>query len=101
SSGRDVPYGTVPQTDGVFWDSGKLPAASFIHGTFLPYCVVSDGERGLSWAADSDRDWILDDAKPCFFLEKRGATVLMRVKFINTPSAMKRQRVVHFLLTAT
>jgi hypothetical protein len=100
SSGRDMPYGVVPAEEGVFWDSSKLAAAAFIHGTFVPYCVVSDGERGLSWAADSDRDWLLDDAKPSFFLEKRGDQVVMRARFVNTPSALKRVRTIKFMLTA-
>lgn len=100
SSGRDIPYGTVPATDGVFWDSSRLSAAPFIHGTFLPYCVLSDGERGLSWAADSDQGWLLDDAKPSFFLEKRGDQVMMRARLINTPSALKQTRTIRFMLTA-
>lgn len=100
SSGRDIPYGTVPTQDGVFWDSSRLPAAAFMHGTFLPYCVLSDGERGLSWAADSDRDWMLDDARPSFFLEKRGTQVIMRARFVNAPRSLKRTRTIRFMLTA-
>lgn len=100
SSGRDMPYGEVPQADGVFWDSSRLSGTAFIHGTFLPYCVVSDGERGLSWAADSDQDWLLDDDKPSFFLEKKDGLVLMRARLVNTPSALKRVRTIRFMLTA-
>lgn len=100
SSGRDVPYGNVPDHDGVFWDSSQLPAAAFIHGTFLPYCVISDGERGLSWAADSDQGWMLDDNKPSFFLERRDGQILMRARFVNTASVLKEARTIRFMLTA-
>ncbi len=99
SSGRDTPYGVVPAADGAFWDSSKMPAAAFIHGTFLPYCVLSDGQRALSWAADSDQGWMLDDTKPSFFLERHGKQTLMRVRLVNTPSRLTHQRTIRFMLT--
>ncbi len=103
SSGRDMPYGTIGEgtPDGVFWKSSELPAAAFIHDTFLPYCVISDGQRALSWAADSDQGWMVSNHRASFLLEKHAnRQIWMHVRFVDTPSVLKTAHTIHFMLTA-
>ena len=99
-NGRDAAYGTAPTQEGVFWSAADLPPCANILGTFLPYCCVSDGERALAWAADSDEGWLLDDAKSSFFLERLGDTINMRIRFCNTPSHLAHPRTIRFMLQA-
>ncbi len=99
-SGRDVTYGAIPDKDGAFWDSSKLATCPNVVGTFLPFAFVGDGERGLCWAADSDQGWMLDDAKPSFFLERRGQAVVLRARFCNQPTQLWAPRTIRFMLQA-
>ena len=55
--------GQTPTGSGKVWDSSKGNKIKII-GTFYPYIWLGGAERGLCWFADTDKDWILDDATP-------------------------------------
>ncbi len=103
SSNRYIPHGNVSvrMPDGPFWNSGDMSAAAFMHDTFLPYCVVSNGQRALAWTAVSDQGWRVSGNKPTFILEKHGhKQIWMRVTFIDSPSALTGSDTIRFMLTA-
>lgn len=98
--GRELCYGTAPLRNGIFWQSTALPVSTTIHGAFLPYCYLGDGERGLAWAADSDRGWLLVDNKAAFQLERQHGEVAMRARIVNTPAVLTDLRSIRFMLQA-
>jgi hypothetical protein len=62
---------------------------------------LGDGERGLCWFADTDRDWVLDDTTPTVELTRESNTLWMRVHFITRPTMLERRHQIVFGLQAT
>lgn len=92
--------GSVPRGEGRVWDSSKA-AKQEIVGTFYPYLWVGDGQRGLCWFADTDRDWVLDDRTPAVELVREKGVLSMRVHFITRPGPLTRKHRIVFGLQAT
>lgn len=94
--------GALPAGDGVVWES-KYASRDKLLGTFLPYLYVGGPERGLVWFASNDRDWVVDpkDAVSALSLERRGETVFLHVRLIQTPTTLKRTHRIVFGLQAT
>jgi len=92
--------GRVPAGDGKVWDSTKANRIELV-GTFYPYLWVGDGERGLCWFADTDKDWVLDDTTPVIELVRTDGQLLMRINLITKPSVLERQHEIVFGLQAT
>jgi hypothetical protein len=97
---RSNAAGRVPAGEGTVWDSNRA-AKTEIVGAFYPYLWVGDGERGLCWFADTDRDWILDDHAPAVELVRRAGVLEMRVHFITRPGPLVREHRIVFGLQAT
>lgn len=92
--------GFTPPGQGRIWDSSKASKLEIV-GTFFPYLWLGDGERGICWFADTDRDWILDDTTPVLDLTREGQTLLLRVHFVTKPSVLQREHRIVFGLQAT
>lgn len=92
--------GFTPSGQGRVWDSSKANKLEIV-GTFYPYLWLGDGERGLCWFADTDRDWVLDDKTPALDLTRDGETLLLRVHFITRPGPLRRSHQIVFGLQAT
>ncbi|NQT17825.1 MAG: hypothetical protein HQ582_34040 [Planctomycetes bacterium] len=92
--------GYTPPGAGVVWDSSRAQKLEIV-GTFYPYLWLGDGERGLAWFADTDRDWVLDAETPTIELVREGETVTMRVHFITKPGPLERTHRIVFGLQAT
>lgn len=92
--------GFTPDGQGAVWDSSKA-ARTELAGTFFPYLWLGDGERGLCWFADTDRDWVLDDKTPALELVREGKTLNLCVHFITRPGALERKHEIVFGLQAT
>jgi len=92
--------GFTPPGEGPIWDSSRASKLE-IPGTFYPYLWLGDGERGLSWFADTDRDWVLDDETPTLELVRQGETLLLRVHFVTRPGPLRRRHRIVFGLQAT
>jgi hypothetical protein len=92
--------GFVPPGQGRIWDSSKASKLE-LPGTFYPYLWVGDGERGLCWFADTDRDWVLDDQTPAVDLTRRDGALTLRVHFITRPGSLRRAHRIVFGLQAT
>jgi len=92
--------GFTPPGQGPVWDSSKASKLE-IPGTFFPYLWLGDGERGLCWFADTDRDWVLDDKTPVLDLARNGPTLLLRVHMVARPGPLASQHRIVFGLQAT
>ncbi|NLX98695.1 MAG: hypothetical protein GXY83_21250 [Rhodopirellula sp.] len=92
--------GFTPTGEGRVWDSSQANRLE-IPGTFFPYLWLGDGERGICWFADTDRDWILDDQTPAIDLSREGGELTMRVHFITKPGRLERPHRIVFGLQAT
>ena len=92
--------GVTPAGDGRIWDSSRASKLE-IAGTFYPYVWLGDGERGLCWFADTDRDWVLDDTTPTVELVRQNGTLFLQVHFITRPTVLTRPHRIVFGLQAT
>jgi hypothetical protein len=92
--------GFAPGGEGRVWDSSRASKLE-IPGTFYPYLWLGDGERGICWFADSDRDWVLDDTTPTIELTRQSGTLTLRVHFITRPTRLDRPHRIVFGLQAT
>ncbi|HUU58600.1 MAG TPA: hypothetical protein VMZ50_03575, partial [Phycisphaerae bacterium] len=94
--------GIVPAGEGTVWTSKAASRGNLI-GTFVPYVFVGGEERGLVWFASNDADWVVDvsERTPALALERRGGALVLRVRLIQKPAALKRPRKIIFGLQAT
>jgi hypothetical protein len=92
-----LPAGAGPA--GRVWDSTQVPDR--LDGTFVPYVYLGGPERGISFAADNDRDWITDKATPMMVIEREGDTVLLRLNLVAKRAQLARARTLTFALQAT
>ncbi|MCC6578899.1 MAG: hypothetical protein IT440_00525 [Phycisphaeraceae bacterium] len=92
--------GSVPTGEGKVWDSSRGNKLDII-GTFYPYLWVGDGEHGLCWFADTDRDWMLDDQTPMLDLVRDGQTLWLNVRFITQTGRLDREHAIVFGLQVT
>ncbi len=91
--------GRVPAGEGKVWDSSGTRAK--VGGNFVPYIYVGGPERGICFAADNDRDWVLDEKTPGIEIDREGATVNLRFNLIAGPKTLDRARRIVFGLQAT
>ena len=94
--------GFVPKGEGTVWTSAQASRDQLL-GTFLPYLWVGGPERGLVWFASNDRGWLVDPTGkvPALALERRGGTLALRVRLVQTPTAWNAPRRIVFGLQAT
>jgi len=92
--------GFTPEGTGRVWDSNRANKLEIV-GTFFPYLWLGDGERGICWFADSDRDWVLDEETPTIELVREGDVLAMRVNLVTRPGPLTRRREIVFGLQAT
>ncbi|HUW57011.1 MAG TPA: glycoside hydrolase domain-containing protein [Planctomycetota bacterium] len=97
---RDNPAGAVPPGTGVVWESRRIPAHDVEN--FIPYVWVGGEERGISWTADWDRDWVHSkDRSAIELIREEDGTVVIRVNLIDGPVALARPREITFALQAS
>jgi len=63
---------------------GSLPVRDLSMG-FRPFFWLGDEERGLSWFAESNRDWLVTDADRTTQIMHAGKSVRARVNIITDP----------------
>lgn len=86
--------GYIPDGDGIVWDSRKT--GSHLVGYFIPYIWFGREGRGIAWFAESDKDWLYDDAKPSQSIINKGEYLELRIHFVNKAAALQRKRVFSF-----
>jgi len=91
--------GRIPGGDGKVWDSSSVPDR--VNGNFVPYIYVGGPERGICFAADNDRDWIIDRDGTAMEIDRSGGAVNLRLNLIAHPAKLTRERQITFALQAT
>ena len=91
SGGWSSYFGDTPDK----WDSreSSLPA---MKGSFVPYVLLTDSERGFSVFADNEKGWRLDPALPAQELQKHDGLVTLRVHFINKAGPIERPLTIQY-----
>jgi len=94
--------GAIKAGQGAVWTSDTA-ARNDLVGTFLPYLWVGGEDRGLCWFAGNDRDWVVDpeDDVPGLSLVRDGDTLTLRVRLVQVPTTLDRERTITFGLMAT
>jgi hypothetical protein len=94
--------GRVPAGDGEVWNSTKASRERLL-GSFIPYIYIGGEERGITWFASNDRDWIIDESgkTPALALERKNGVLLLRVRLVQKPVALTRNHKVVFGMQAT
>lgn len=92
--------GPVPDGDGTVWSSARAAGLELPRG-FVPYVWIGDETRGLSWLAESTRDWWIEPGAPVQTLTREGSVVELRVRLVTAPGPLGRRRSLGFALQAT
>jgi Family of unknown function (DUF6067) len=91
SGGWSSYFGDTPDK----WDSRESSSPS-MKGSFVPYVLLTDSERGFSVFADNDKGWRLDPALPAQELQRHDGLVTLRVHFINKPGPIEQPLTIHY-----
>jgi hypothetical protein len=54
-----------------------------IAGSFIPFVVLADDDRGLNWFAENDRNWTKSNETPAIAVERAGDRVLLRLTLLH------------------
>lgn len=85
---------------GTVWDSTKVGRVD-LPPEFVPYIWLGSEERGLSWMAESTRDWLIAPGVPTQEIRRRGSSVDLVIHFVTKPGPLRRSRKLSFALQAT
>ncbi|MCC6579766.1 MAG: hypothetical protein IT440_04945 [Phycisphaeraceae bacterium] len=90
--------GRFPASQGVIWSS---VGAEGKQGSFLSSIWVGDHQRGFTWFADSDKDWVHDQEHPCLTLHREKDAFRLGVHLIAKPYTITGEHTYVFALAAT
>lgn len=102
--------GKIPAGDNSVWESLFIDHNSFaggdqvvarLPGTFIPYIWIGDENRGISWFAESDRDWLTNDKKSAVEISRNNNRTEIVVHFVTRPGTLKRTHSIVFAIQAT
>jgi len=80
---RCNPAGSVPDGTGRVFASRSVSGNGMTLDNFLPYCWVGTDDRGICYAADTDRGWIHGGSHDAVELHREAdGTVVMRLNLI-------------------
>ena len=90
--------------DGVLWDSTKVKQWNNPQRAdsrpFVPYIWLGAEERGLAWFGESEKGYDVG-GKPIQEIERRGDTVILRIRLIGKPVTLDKERTIVFGLMAS
>jgi hypothetical protein len=89
----------IPTGDGIVWDGSKVACDDYIHN-FCPYVFLGNGNRGLCWFADNDKNWGWDRNTPNLDISRSGDQVILRIYLINQPTVITTPQTIVFGLLA-
>jgi hypothetical protein len=102
--------GKIPAGDNPVWESLFVDHCQYadndgipwrLPGTFVPYVWIGDEDRGISWYAESDRDWLTNDKKSEVEINRQKDRTEIVVHFVTKPGTLKRTHSIVFALQAT
>lgn len=85
-------YEILPQADGTFFtshDHAYLKEKK-LQGSFIPYFMFTDGERGLAWFCESDKGWTVDDKTSSVTARRSGDQAVLELNMIRKPTALNQ-----------
>ncbi len=89
--------GRIPAGPGQVWTSKEVPAQKMTKGSFVPIVWLGNRSCGLTWFAEGDRDWWVDDDKPALEIVRRkdgGADLF--IHFAANGGILDRKRTIEF-----
>ena len=93
---------TLPDEEGLVWDSANdehLEPFSLYYTKFVPFLYFGNGDRGWSWLADRDEQWVVDQEGSTMTLERdKYGQVTWRVKFVNHKATITGKRTLEFVI---
>lgn len=87
--------------DGIIWKSSKYPVESGVVGSFLPSVWLGTFRNGISFFAESDRNWINSKKSDCIELIRRNGKIVLRINFVAKSATLKGKRNIEFGFVAT
>ncbi len=80
---------SLPEGEGVVWDSAALELPPLYYTHFVPWYFLGSGDRGFTWIADSDERWTLDrDSSAMRVSRDKAGQVTWAVAFVNHAAAL-------------
>ncbi|MFW5798670.1 MAG: glycoside hydrolase domain-containing protein, partial [Planctomycetota bacterium] len=95
--------GDIPAGTGVVWDSSRLlPPGSNkdVWQTFVPIVFAGNGDKGIWWFAEQNRDWTSNSELPTVQYVRTDGGVEVHIHVFAAPVTISRPRVIHFALLA-
>ena len=95
--------GMLPFKQGVVRNSVQARRGSEWQNTFVPYLYLGGPARGLAFFAENDKGWLTaknDMKRPVQEIIREGEKVILRLHLCNTPSVLKKARILLFGLQA-
>jgi len=96
-------YGAMPRGSGPLLLSHDLsrPRHRAMRGSFIPFLMVADAQRGLHWFAENDRNWTKTNESPAVALVRRGDQIELRLNLIQTTTEIDQPLAFEFGLQLT
>lgn len=97
--GLDAGKDAIPAGDGVVWDSGRLlPMADNREqwGSFVPIVYAGNGDKGIWWFAEENRDWTMSKDLPAVQYVRTKDGVELRINIFAAPTKLTSPRNIHF-----
>ncbi len=98
---RSNPAIKVPAGEGVVWKSTDTAVSGEFYGNMHVYLWLGEMDRGLSWFAENDRNFSLDDKKPAQELIRKDGVLTLRIHFVNKPFTLNQPRTLVFGMQAS
>ncbi len=99
--GPDNGKGGLPVGQGVVWHSGLLLKTGFMDDvwrSFVPIAYLGNGDKGVWWLGDDNRDWVMSDALPAAQYVRTGKGVELRINVFAGAASLDRERTLRFAL---
>jgi hypothetical protein len=98
-AGADVWECSLPQTEGVIWDSGAQEHAELYYTHFIPWFWFGSADRAFTFYCDIEKGWILDRDGRTITLERDAdGQVTWRVRFVNHTAEVRGPRRIDFTI---
>ncbi|MGC8977143.1 MAG: glycoside hydrolase domain-containing protein [Candidatus Ratteibacteria bacterium] len=93
---RGNKFGALPEGTGLIWESKEL-LPFYDWGSFVPIVFVGNGDKGLWWFAEENRDWTMSDKKSAVEIYRReNGDIELKINIIADKTLIDKKRKIHF-----
>ncbi len=99
--GIDAGKNRIPAGDGVVWNSGTLLPMSDNRekwGSFVPIAYCGNGDKGVWWFGEENRDWTMSDKLPAVQYVRTKDGVELRINIFAAHTKLDTEKKIHFAL---